>query len=195
MVIRSMLAKTIEEDFKAKLPSYHKSRREGLTTLAALMLEIRSANLMELASALPREIGSADHRYQYIERQLKNEAIDADEVIRPYALQVIAQLAARGETVILQMDQSHIRLERSAHALRAPAQPCGPSRLACARHARKHRLLCAEGAPRQRARLSAPKRFRHARRRQILWNGEAHQLVSKGRLVLSHSPQGQSYAQ
>ena len=77
MVIRSMLAKTIEEDFKAKLPSYHKSRREGLTTLAALMLEIRSANLMELASALPREIGSADHRYQYIERQLKNEAIDA----------------------------------------------------------------------------------------------------------------------
>jgi hypothetical protein len=108
MVIRSMLAKTIEEDFKAKLPSYHKSRREGLTTLAALMLEIRSANLMELASALPREIGSADHRYQYIERQLKNEAIDADEVIRPYALQVIAQLAARGETVILQMDQSHI---------------------------------------------------------------------------------------
>ena len=40
-----------------------------------------------------------------------------------------------------------------------------------------------------------PKRFRHARRRQIIWNGEAHQLVSKGRLVLSHSPQGQSYAQ
>jgi len=108
MVIRSMLVKSIEDDFKDKLPGYHKSRREGLTHLAALMLDIRSANLMELAAALPREIGSADHRYQYIERQLKNEAIDVDEVIKPYALQVIAQLAARGETIILQMDQSHI---------------------------------------------------------------------------------------
>lgn len=42
------------------------------------MLETRSANLMELAAALPRDIGAADHRYQYIERQLKNREIDAD---------------------------------------------------------------------------------------------------------------------
>ena len=108
MVKRSALVETIEEDFKQRLPGYHKSRREGLTTLTAVMLETRSANLMELAAALPREIGAADHRYQYIERQLKNETIDADAVIKPYALQAIERLASRGQTIILQMDQSHI---------------------------------------------------------------------------------------
>ena len=49
------------------------------------MLETRSANLMELAAALPRDIGAADHRYQYIERQLKNREIGADAVIKSYA--------------------------------------------------------------------------------------------------------------
>jgi len=108
MVERSALIAAIEEDFKQRLPDYHKSRREALTTLAGVMLETRSANLMELAAALPREIGAADHRYQYIERQLKNEAIDAGVMIKPYALAAIERLAARGQTVVLQMDQSHI---------------------------------------------------------------------------------------
>ena len=63
---------------------------------------------MELAAALPREIGAADHRYQYIERQLKNREIGADAVIKSYALQIIGRLACRGQTIILQMDQSHI---------------------------------------------------------------------------------------
>lgn len=108
MVERSALIAAIEEDFKQRLPDYHKSRREALTTLAGVMLETRSANLMELAAALPREIGTADHRYQYIERQLKNAAIDAGVTIKPYALAAIERLAARGQTVVLQMDQSHI---------------------------------------------------------------------------------------
>jgi len=90
------------------LPGYHKSRREGLTTLAGVMLEARSANLMELAAALPRQIGAAEHRYQYIERQLMNPAADAEAVIKPYALQAIERLAAGGQTIVLQMDQSHI---------------------------------------------------------------------------------------
>jgi len=108
MIKRSALIEAIEEDFKQRLSGFHKSRREGLTTLAGVMLETRSANLMELAAALPREIGTADHRYQYIERQLKNEEIDANAVIKPYALQAIERLASRGQTVVLQMDQSHI---------------------------------------------------------------------------------------
>ena len=108
MVKRSALIEAIEEDFQERLPGYHKSRREGLATLAGVMLEARSANLMELAAALPREIGAADHRYQYIERQLKNPEIGADAVIKSYALQVIGRLASRGQTIVLQMDQSHI---------------------------------------------------------------------------------------
>jgi hypothetical protein len=73
------------------------------------MLETRSANLMELAAALPRETGAADHSYQYIERQLKNQEIGADAVIKSYAMQVIGRSGvARGQTIILQMDQSHV---------------------------------------------------------------------------------------
>jgi hypothetical protein len=108
MAMRSVLIEAIDDDFNGRLPGFHKSRREGLSTLAGVMLDVRSANLMELAAALPREIGAADDRYQYIERQLMNPAIEPDAVIKAYAGQVIAHLAARGETIILQMDQSHI---------------------------------------------------------------------------------------
>lgn len=102
------LIRAIEEDFQKRHPHYHKSRREGLAALTGVMIEVRSGNLMELAAGLPREIAAAEHRYQYIERQLKNEEIVPDAVIRPYALDVIERLAASGQTIILQMDQSHI---------------------------------------------------------------------------------------
>ena len=108
MVKRSALIEAIEEDFQERLPGYHKSRREGLATLAGVMLEARRANLMALAALLPREIGAADHHYQYIQRQLKNPEIGADAVIKSYAMQVIGRLASRGQTIVLQMDQSHI---------------------------------------------------------------------------------------
>ena len=42
----------IGENFEERLPGYHESRREGLVTLAALILETRSANMMELAARL-----------------------------------------------------------------------------------------------------------------------------------------------
>lgn len=102
------LIEAIDKDFQRRQPLYHKSRREGLAALTGVMLEVRSANLMELAAALPRGIAAAEHRYQYIERQLKNGEIVPDVVIKPYALDVIERLSANGQTVVLQMDQSHI---------------------------------------------------------------------------------------
>ena len=48
-----------EEDCKERLFDNHKSRREGLATLAGVMREICSANVMELAAALPGEIRAA----------------------------------------------------------------------------------------------------------------------------------------
>jgi hypothetical protein len=104
----SALIETVEKDFQKRHPGFHKSRCRGLSMLTGLMLEIRSANLMELAAALPREIVLAEDRYQYIERLLNNGAIGADEVMAPYAGEVICKLSAQGQTVILQMDQSHI---------------------------------------------------------------------------------------
>ena len=102
------LIQAIDEDFQIRHPQYHKSRREGLAILAGVLLDVRSANLMELSAALPREIGTAHDRYQYMERQLKNDKTDVDATIQPYAAEVIDRLSASGETIILQIDQSHI---------------------------------------------------------------------------------------
>jgi hypothetical protein len=104
----SQLNAAIEADFLERLPGYHKSRREGLCLLAGLMLDVRSANLMELSAALPREIADADKRYQYIERVLSNPHIDVDEVSGAYAREVLEMLSADGLTIVLMMDQSHI---------------------------------------------------------------------------------------
>ena len=98
----------VEEDFEQRLPGYHKSRRGGLVMLTGLMLEVRSANLMELAAALPREIGSKDHRYQYIERLLGNTHINCDEIMKAYASEVFQHLAATKQTIVLMLDQSKI---------------------------------------------------------------------------------------
>ncbi len=105
---RSQLFGSIEDDFKERLPGYHKSRREGICTLAAVMLDVRSANLMELANSLPRNIGSKDKRYQYVERQLANPHIDTDEVMSPYAAEIFTRLGVKGQTIVLMMDQSKI---------------------------------------------------------------------------------------
>ena len=78
------LQQAIEDDFKARLPGYHKSRREGLCLLSALMLDCRTPNLMELASALPREITHMDDRYRYVERLLSNTHIDVDVISGGY---------------------------------------------------------------------------------------------------------------
>lgn len=98
----------IEDDFKDRLPGYHKSRREGLCLLSALMLDCRTPNLMELAAGLPRDIAHEDKRYQYIERLLSNEHINVDEVSGAYARDVLERLCVDGQTLILMIDQSHI---------------------------------------------------------------------------------------
>ena len=104
----SPLVEAIESDFKDRLPGYHKSRREGLSTLAGIVLETRSANLMELAASLPRPIGSKDHRYQYISRLLGNRKIDCDEVMAAYAGEIFERLARSGQTIVLMLDQSKL---------------------------------------------------------------------------------------
>jgi hypothetical protein len=58
----SVVSTAIEKDFEARHPVYHKSRRGGLVMLAGVMLEVRSANMIEFAAALPREIGTAHDR-------------------------------------------------------------------------------------------------------------------------------------
>ena len=76
--------------------------------LASVVLNTRSVNLMENASALPREIVSVDHRYQYISRLLGNSHIDTDEVMQAYVGEIFRRHSEAGETTVLALDQSKI---------------------------------------------------------------------------------------
>ena len=48
-------AEGIKADLKQRLPGQRKMQRDKLSLLVATMLHVRSANLVELASGLPRQ--------------------------------------------------------------------------------------------------------------------------------------------
>ena len=84
--------------------SHNQPWRE-LALLTATMLDVRSANLMDLAAGLPLEadrtgpLGNAQRymRYQWIARFLANPLVDPDKVMAPFARQVLERLAGGGE--------------------------------------------------------------------------------------------------
>ena len=79
------IAASISADLVTRLPGQNKKQREGLAQLVATMLQVRSANLMELAASLPRPVERIDMRYQFISRLLGNALIDTDAVMAPFA--------------------------------------------------------------------------------------------------------------
>ena len=98
----------IAEELRCRLPDQRKTQRTNLALLVATMLEARSANLMELAAVLPRAAGRIDMRYQWIVRVLANPLIDCDEVMAPFAREVIGQVAAAAGRVEVILDQSKL---------------------------------------------------------------------------------------
>ena len=102
------VATAIGADLAARLPRQNKKQREGLALLVATALDVRDVNLMELAAALPRAAARLDMRYQWISRLLGNALIDTDEVIAPFAREVLARAGADGRTLVLIIDQSQV---------------------------------------------------------------------------------------
>ena len=111
------LADGIAEEFKRLLPKQRKTQRNNLSLLVATMLDVRSANLMDLAAGLPRDVERIGPerqrrrrymRYQWIARVLMNPRIDPDAVIAPFAREVLVRLAAEGQPIVLILDQSKL---------------------------------------------------------------------------------------
>ncbi len=100
------LSQGIIEDLGRRLPSQRKTQREKLGLLVATMLDVRSANLMDLAASLPRATGRVDMRYQWIERLLANARVDVDWVMAPYVGAAVAEISATGQTLVLMIDQT-----------------------------------------------------------------------------------------
>src|SRR5689334_21836824 len=72
------------------------------------MLDVRSANLMDLAAGLPLEADRTDMRYQWITRLLGNPLVLSDEIMEPFAREVLEQAVAGSKPVVLIMDQSKL---------------------------------------------------------------------------------------
>jgi hypothetical protein len=109
-----MLAGTIREDMVMRLPRQNKKQREGLSLLVATMLDVRSANLMDLAASLPRSPDRLDMRYQWISRLLGNDLIEVDAVMAPYGRDVLARVCANGQRVVLIVDQTQLTARHQA---------------------------------------------------------------------------------
>lgn len=100
------IAASISADLVLRLPRQNKKQREGLSLLVATMLDVRSANLMDLSASLPRAAERIDMRYQWIARLLGNELIDTDAVMAPFAAEVLERASADGQRLVLIIDQT-----------------------------------------------------------------------------------------
>jgi hypothetical protein len=108
------IADSINLELKRRLPNQRK--RTKLALLVATMLDVRSANLMDLAAGLPREAdrtgpsGNAQRymRYQWITRLLGTPLVISDEIMEPFSRQVLEQAAGNGAPLTLILDQSKL---------------------------------------------------------------------------------------
>jgi len=99
-------ARGITAELKSRLPGQRKTQRDKLAVLIATMLHVRSANLVELAAGLPRDSDRWDMGYQWISRFLSNELVVCDEIMEPFAREILATLVAGGKAVPLILDQT-----------------------------------------------------------------------------------------
>ena len=102
------LAEGVAGEFQRLLPRQRKTQRTNLSLLVATMLDVRSANLMDLAAGLPRDADRIDMRYQWISRVLMNQLIDPDAVMAPFAREVLCRLAGEDQPLVLILDQSKL---------------------------------------------------------------------------------------
>src|SRR3954465_15310956 len=97
-----------------RLLEQRKTQRDKLALLVATMLQVRSANLMDVAACLPRPAERLDSRYQWIKRFLANTHVVSDAVMAPYGREVLARLSAQGQTVVLLIDQTQVNERHQA---------------------------------------------------------------------------------
>src|SRR3954451_25449620 len=110
------IAESLSSELQDRRPKQRKTQRTKLALLVATMLDVRSANLMDLAAGLPREadrtgpLGNAQRymRYQWIVRLLGNPLVVSDAIMEPFAREVLERAGADGEPLGLILDQSKV---------------------------------------------------------------------------------------
>src|ERR687897_1323146 len=102
------IAESLSSELKRRLPKQRKTQRTKLALLVSTMLDVRSANLMDLAAGLPLEADRTDMRYQWITRLLSNPLVLSDAIMEPFGREVLEQAVTEGPPVVLILDQSKL---------------------------------------------------------------------------------------
>lgn len=99
---------SISTDLKKRLPAQRATQRRKLSELVAGALICQSPNLMELSNVLDRPTESAEVRYNYVERFLKNPLVKHGDVMGAYAKDILTRLSKHQRILTLMIDQSKI---------------------------------------------------------------------------------------
>ncbi len=182
------IADSISADLKRGLPSQRKTQREKLALLVATMLDVRSANLMDLAAGLPRAADRTDMRYQWITRLLGNPLVVSDEIREPFAREVLEQASALGNAVVLILDQSKFS---DRHQVLMLALRFGERCRWRGGLRRRRGLRNPEGAPGGSGPVAARGRAGPAHGRSLLRHRQPDRLVPGADLGLPVAPEGQ----
>lgn len=102
------IVSAIAKDLKERLPEQRATQRRKLSELVAGMLVCQTPNLMELSNVLDRPTDSAEARYNYVERFLKNPLVKHSVVMCAYGKDLLARLALHQHTPVLMIDQSKV---------------------------------------------------------------------------------------
>jgi len=100
------MVEVIAKDLEERLPKQRATQRRKLSELVGGILVCQTPNLMELSNVLDRPTESAEARYNYVERFLKNPLVDTQVVMAAYARDLLARLGKHQHTVVLMIDQS-----------------------------------------------------------------------------------------
>lgn len=102
------IVEAVARDLQIRLPKQRATQRRKLSELVSGILICQTPNLMELSNVLDRPTESAEARYNYVERFLKNPLVDTEVVMAAYAEDLLARLAKDQHTLVLMIDQSKV---------------------------------------------------------------------------------------
>lgn len=102
------LSKEVDRSLTMSCPWLYKNPRYKLSLCVAAVLEVRSCNTMEIAAALPLPTERIDMRYQWLSRFLQTSTVDNEQVMKPFASQLIDHVYKTGSTIVLCIDQTSV---------------------------------------------------------------------------------------
>lgn len=102
------IVEAVAKDLEKRLPKQRATQRRKLSELVGGVLICKTPNLMELSNVLDRPTESAEARYNYVERFLKNPLVDTEVVMAAYAEDLLTRLGKHQHTLVLMIDQSKV---------------------------------------------------------------------------------------